>query len=107
MKSFKKQRSESVWDAIEPSRAQGPNMKARAGTMIAIQEAVSKVASPPGRDGQTPRADSAAPQRPAARPHQQAQLRRANQYRDGGGARGARGGEGGIAPIPTSAVSPA
>jgi len=42
MKPFKKQRSESVWDAIEPSRAQGPNMKARAGTMIAIQEAVSK-----------------------------------------------------------------
>jgi predicted XRE-type DNA-binding protein len=39
---MKKQRLDSVWDAIEPSRAQAANMKARAETMMAIQEAVSK-----------------------------------------------------------------
>ena len=36
---MKKQRYESVWDAIEPSRAEAANMKARAETMIAIQRA--------------------------------------------------------------------
>jgi predicted XRE-type DNA-binding protein len=39
---MKKQRFDSIWDAIEPSRAQAANMKARAETMIAIQGAVSK-----------------------------------------------------------------
>lgn len=39
---MKKQRFDSIWDAIEPSRAQAANMKARAATMIAIQEALSK-----------------------------------------------------------------
>lgn len=39
---MKKQRFESVWDAIEPSRAQAANMKARAEMMIAIQQAVAK-----------------------------------------------------------------
>jgi len=39
---MKKQRFGSIWDAIEPSRARAANMKARAETMIAIQEAVSK-----------------------------------------------------------------
>ncbi|MGB9366033.1 MAG: XRE family transcriptional regulator [Xanthobacteraceae bacterium] len=39
---MRKKRFKSVWDAIEPSRAQAANMKARAGTMIAIQKAVSK-----------------------------------------------------------------
>jgi predicted XRE-type DNA-binding protein len=38
---MKKQRFDSVWDALEPSRAQAANMKARAEMMIAIQEAVS------------------------------------------------------------------
>lgn len=38
---MKKQRYESVWDAIEPSRAQAANMKARAEMMIAIREAVA------------------------------------------------------------------
>jgi predicted XRE-type DNA-binding protein len=37
-----KKRFESIWDAIEPSRAEAANMKARAATMIAIQKAVSK-----------------------------------------------------------------
>lgn len=37
---MKKQRFDSVWDAIEPSRAQAANMKARAELMIAISEAV-------------------------------------------------------------------
>ena len=39
---MKKQQFKSVWDAIEPSRAQAANMKARAEMMIAIQETVSK-----------------------------------------------------------------
>src|SRR5437868_11244564 len=38
---MKKQRFDSVWDAIEPSRAQAANMKARAKMMIAIHETVS------------------------------------------------------------------
>lgn len=37
---MKKQRFASIWDAIEPSRAQAANMKARAELMIAICEAV-------------------------------------------------------------------
>jgi predicted XRE-type DNA-binding protein len=37
----KKQRFASVWDAIEPTRAQAASMKARAETMIAIHEAVA------------------------------------------------------------------
>lgn len=37
---MKKQRFDSVWDAIEPSRAQAANMKARAEMMIAIRETV-------------------------------------------------------------------
>ena len=35
-------RYDSVWDAIEPSRAEAANMKARAQAMIAIQRAVAK-----------------------------------------------------------------
>jgi predicted XRE-type DNA-binding protein len=38
---MKKQRFANVWDAIEPSRAQAANMKARAEMMIAIREAVA------------------------------------------------------------------
>ncbi len=38
---MKKQRFISVWDAIEPSRAQAASMKARVETMIAIREAVA------------------------------------------------------------------
>src|SRR3954463_3317400 len=38
---MKKQRFDSVWDAIEPSRAQAANMKARAEMMIAIRETLS------------------------------------------------------------------
>ena len=37
-----KNRYNSIWDAIEPSRAEAANMKARAETMIAIEQAVSK-----------------------------------------------------------------
>jgi predicted XRE-type DNA-binding protein len=39
---MKKQKFDSVWDAIEPTRAQAANMKARAETMVAIRGAVSK-----------------------------------------------------------------
>jgi predicted XRE-type DNA-binding protein len=39
---MRKQRYDSIWDAIEPSRAEAANMKARAATMIAIQRAVAK-----------------------------------------------------------------
>lgn len=39
---MKKQRFASVWDAIEPARAEAASMKARAATMIAIQEAVAR-----------------------------------------------------------------
>ncbi len=38
---MKKQRFASVWDAIEPSRAQAANMKARAELMIAIRATVT------------------------------------------------------------------
>ena len=38
---MKKRRYDSVWDAIEPSRAEAANMKARAETMIAIRETVT------------------------------------------------------------------
>ena len=38
---MKKQKFASVWDAIEPSRTAAANMKARAETMIAIEEAVA------------------------------------------------------------------
>jgi len=38
---MKKQRFDSVWDAIEPSRAQAANMKARAEMMIAIRETLA------------------------------------------------------------------
>ena len=38
---MKKRRFASVWDAIEPSRAQAESMKARAATMIAIRETVA------------------------------------------------------------------
>jgi predicted XRE-type DNA-binding protein len=38
---MKKQRFASVWDAIEPSRAQAANMKARAEMMIAIRDTVA------------------------------------------------------------------
>ena len=38
---MKKQRFDSVWDAIESSPAQAANMKARAQMMIAIREAVA------------------------------------------------------------------
>ena len=38
---MKKQRFDNVWDAIEPSRAEAINMKARAEMMIAIQESVA------------------------------------------------------------------
>ena len=37
---MKKHKFDSVWDAIEPSRAQAANMKARAEMMIAIRETV-------------------------------------------------------------------
>ena len=37
---MKKQKFDSVWDAIEPSREQAANMKARAEMMIAIRETV-------------------------------------------------------------------
>ena len=36
-----KRRSASVWDAIEPSRAEAASMKARAALMIAIRDAVA------------------------------------------------------------------
>ena len=39
---MKRQRFDSVWDALEPSRAQAASMKARAETMIAIRETVEK-----------------------------------------------------------------
>ena len=39
---MRKRSFKSIWDAIEPSRAQAANMKARAETMIAIEKAVSK-----------------------------------------------------------------
>ncbi|MEA2876951.1 MAG: hypothetical protein QOF14_2147 [Hyphomicrobiales bacterium] len=38
---MKKQPFDSVWDAIEPSRGEAANMKARAGMMIAIRETVA------------------------------------------------------------------
>jgi predicted XRE-type DNA-binding protein len=38
---MKKRRFASVWDAIEPSRAQAANMKARAEMMIAIRDTVA------------------------------------------------------------------
>lgn len=38
---MKKQKFTSVWDAIEPSRTAAASMKARAETMIAIQQAVA------------------------------------------------------------------
>jgi predicted XRE-type DNA-binding protein len=38
---MKKQRFDSVWDAIEPSRAAAANIKARSELMIAIREAVA------------------------------------------------------------------
>jgi predicted XRE-type DNA-binding protein len=38
---MKRQRFASVWDAIEPSRTTAANIKARAETMIAIQEKVT------------------------------------------------------------------
>lgn len=38
---MKKKRFASVWDAIEPSRAEAANMKARADMMIAIRETVA------------------------------------------------------------------
>ena len=37
---MKRQRFESVWDAIEPSSAEAASMKARAQMMIAISETV-------------------------------------------------------------------
>jgi predicted XRE-type DNA-binding protein len=37
---MKKQEFDSVWDAIEPSRAQAATMRARAAMMIAIHETV-------------------------------------------------------------------
>jgi predicted XRE-type DNA-binding protein len=37
---MKRQRFESVWDAIEPSPAEAASMKARAQMMIAIRETV-------------------------------------------------------------------
>jgi predicted XRE-type DNA-binding protein len=37
---MKRQRFDSVWDALEPSRAQAASMKARAQMMIAIRETV-------------------------------------------------------------------
>jgi predicted XRE-type DNA-binding protein len=38
---MKKQRFASVWDAIEPSRADAASMKARAALMLAIRDAVA------------------------------------------------------------------
>jgi predicted XRE-type DNA-binding protein len=38
---MKKQSFESVWDALEPSRAEAANMKARAEMMIAIRDTVA------------------------------------------------------------------
>jgi predicted XRE-type DNA-binding protein len=38
---MKEQRFASVWDAIEPGRAEAANMKARAEMMIAIRETVT------------------------------------------------------------------
>ena len=38
---MKKRYYSSVWDAIEPSRAEAANMKARAEMMIAIHESVA------------------------------------------------------------------
>lgn len=38
---MKKRRFASVWDAIEPARAEGANMKARSEMMIAIRETVT------------------------------------------------------------------
>jgi predicted XRE-type DNA-binding protein len=39
--AMKKQRFASVWDAIEPSRAEAASMKARAELMIAIRDKVA------------------------------------------------------------------
>ena len=39
---MKKRRFASIWDAIEPSRAEAASMKARAATMIAIRAAVAR-----------------------------------------------------------------
>jgi predicted XRE-type DNA-binding protein len=38
---MKQRRFESIWDAIEPSRAEAANMKARAEMMIAIRDVVA------------------------------------------------------------------
>ena len=38
---MKKRRFASVWDAIEPARAEAANMKARSEMMIAIRETVT------------------------------------------------------------------
>ncbi|MBI4275354.1 MAG: XRE family transcriptional regulator [Rhizobiales bacterium] len=38
---MRKQRFDSVWDAIEPSRTAAANMKARAEMMIAIRDTVT------------------------------------------------------------------
>jgi predicted XRE-type DNA-binding protein len=39
---MKKQRFASVWDAIEPTRTEAANMRARAEMMIAIRETVKR-----------------------------------------------------------------
>jgi hypothetical protein len=94
---MKKQRYGSIWDAIEPSRAEAANMRARAATMIAIQQAVAKWRLTQAATAKTARAHPAAAERSAARADQQVQPRCPGQHRDGSGARGAGcGGEGGV-----------
>ena len=67
-KAMKKRYYPGVWDAVEPSRAEAANMKARAEMMIAIRESVAAwnvtqtVAEATGPD-------AAADERPVARPH--------------------------------------
>ena len=94
---MKKQRFASVWDAIEPSRAQAANMKARAEMMIAIRKAVAAWGLTQAATSETARAHAAAVERPAARTHQQVQPRCADQCGNRRRAHGARRGEGGVA----------
>jgi predicted XRE-type DNA-binding protein len=65
-RTITRQRFNRIWDAIEPSRAEAANTKARAATMIAIQQAVSKWLDP-GRHREAAWAHPAAPERSATR----------------------------------------
>ena len=56
--AMKKQQFDSVWDAIEPSRAEAANMKARAELMIAIQRSRSTVGTHAGCHREPARTDA-------------------------------------------------